>query len=252
MRPLSKNEQLQKNRFDSSAQDYKEAHGDVYSQRYRKEFIYDRLLPEGSFENRNVLDAMCGNGEATGYLLQSGAKVTALDISSKEIQHLKETYPGVNAKCASILSSGLPSNTFDIVVIIGGLHHVHPHVIKALEEIRRVLKTGGYLCFFEPHKGSLLDLMRKTWYQWDKRFVENEESIDLKLLKEKFDDRFEFRQEIFMGSIAYMFVYNSLIWGLPLWIKKIYTPLFIALERIISPLLTKLTAPAVIGCWKKI
>lgn len=60
----------------------------------------------------------------------------------------------------------LPDASFDVVCIGGALHHFHPGVQSAIDELHRVLKPGGILCFNEPHAGSLPDIARKIWYRF--------------------------------------------------------------------------------------
>ena len=133
-----------------------------------------------------VIDAMCGNGETTRYLRRQKALVTGVDISQEELRNFQKQWPDCTTHCSSMLSTGLKENSYDCVVIVGGLHHIQPNCAEAIHEIHRLLKPGGYFCFTEPHKGSLPDLVRKFWYNHDDYFMENEAAIDLESLKQEF------------------------------------------------------------------
>jgi SAM-dependent methyltransferase len=198
-----------------------------------------------------VVEAMCGSGQTTRYLLSHGAKVTGLDISEEVIKSFKKRWPGSQAVCGSILDSGLESNSYDAVVIVGGLHHLHPNVNPAISEIHRILRPDGYLCFVEPHKGSFPDLARRLWYINDSLFAENEEAIDVKEMKREFASGFIFDQERYFGNFGYLLVLNSMVFRIPLKLKPYYTPLFIHLESLVNPLGGSLFSCSVVCRWRK-
>jgi len=248
---LSDAEQLQQDHFNNIATQYAAHYGDRWSQKYRRRFINRPLLENIDLRGQKVVDAMCGNGEATGYFLELGAKVTGIDISEAEINTFRSRWPNCQAQCASVLSSGLDSNAYDCVVIVGGLHHLHPHVLEAVEEFHRILKVGGHLCFMEPHKGSLPDIIRQVWYRRDKLFAANEEAIDLERMKQTFAGKFKFRKEKYIGNLAFLFVFNSLIFRIPLRLKAFYSGTLIFLESIIERFQRKATSCIVICQWQK-
>jgi SAM-dependent methyltransferase len=242
---------LQQEHFDSIASDYAAHYGDPWSQVYRRRFINEPMLGDIALSGARVIDAMCGSGETTGFLLEKGAQVTGVDISQKEMTLFQERFPSCKAKQTSILSTGLESNAYDCVVVVGGLHHLHPQVPAALNEVHRVLKPGGYFCFTEPHRGSLADRVRQLWYGVDKLFAANEAAIDLEALKEQWASRFEFVKEEYKGNIAYLLVLNSLIFRIPLRLKPLYSPLLVRAETIIQTIQGKTLSCFVVGQWRK-
>ncbi len=133
-----------------------------------------------------VLDAMCGSGQTTSYLLMHGADVTGLDISNEVIDTFQTRWTEATAVKRSLLDSGFPDNYFDCVAVVGGLHHIHPNVKRAVSEIHRVLKPGGHFCFMEPHSGSFPDLVRRVWYRFDRFFSDNEAAIDVAYIAKGF------------------------------------------------------------------
>jgi SAM-dependent methyltransferase len=198
-----------------------------------------------------VIDAMCGNGETTGYLLRHNALVTGVDISQKEIQNFEKQWPDCIAHCASMLSTGLEANFYDCVVAVGGLHHIHPKCSEAINEIHRLLKPGGYFCFTEPHKGSLPDLARRFWYRHDNYFLKNEEAINLEPLQQEFSSKFHFIKEEYKGNLAYLFVYNAMVFRMPLWLVKLYAPILLFIEPLIEKLQGKRLSCFVVCQWQK-
>lgn len=244
-------EQLQKDHYNAISSKYAEHYGDAWSQKYRYKFINAPMLENIDLSGSHVVDALCGNGETTGYLLDKGAYVTGIDISQKEIERFNKSFPGCIGKCASILSTGLESNFYDCVVVVGGLHHLHPNVITAIKEIHRILKIGGYFCFMEPHKNSFPDQVRKFWYQHDSLFAENEAAIDLISLKNEFSDKFNFIKEDYKGNLAYLLVLNSLVFRVPLRAKPFYSPFLIKAESIIEKFQGKSSSCFVVCQWMK-
>ena len=140
-------EKLQQRHYDAIASQYAAHYGDAWSEKYRRKFINRPMLGDLDLEGKQVIDALCGSGETTGYLLDRGAKVTGLDISQKELDHFAEKYPECDTLCTSIMSTALDEESFDCVVVVGGLHHVHPGTVDAVKEIHRILKPGGSFCF---------------------------------------------------------------------------------------------------------
>lgn len=244
-------EQLQKAHYDRIAADYAAHYGDRWGNEYRRRFFNEPLLNGIDLQGRPTLEAMCGEGSTTEFLLERGAKVIGLDISAQEIESFERRWPQCEARCASILDTSLPSESFDCVVVVGGLHHVHPHVVKAIQEIWRVLRPGGHFCFIEPHHGSLPDTIRRFWYRRDNYFAANEQAIDLQSLRTEFGNTFEFVSEEYKGNIAYLLVLNSLIFRVPLWLKPLYAPALISLERLLSPLLGKRLSCFAVSQWRK-
>ena len=198
-----------------------------------------------------VLDAMCGSGQLTPYLLGRGASVTGLDISSEEIGLFRKRWPTCEAVCSSVLDSSLDSESFDTIVVVGGLHHLHPSLNKAIAEFHRILRPGGFFCFAEPHSGSLPELFRRHWYKHDSLFADNEAGIDMKALKNEFGSGFTFKSEIYSGNLAYLLVLNSMVFRIPLSLKSYYTPALMALEPIINKVQGKLLSCFMVAQWQK-
>jgi SAM-dependent methyltransferase len=244
-------EELQRQHYDRIARDYEAHYGDACSQQYREKFIYDPMFDGVELGGRRVLEAMCGSGETTGYLLGRGARVTGLDISEREIESFRRRWPACDALAGSIFASGLETESFDCVVVIGGLHHLHPRVHDALGEIHRVLKPGGHFCFMEPHAGSLPDAVRRFWYARDHLFAANEEALDIPALKRDSARWFEFRREIYSGNVAYMLVLNSMVFRLPLRWKPVYTPVLMPVESVVHRLQGPRTSCFVVAQWQK-
>ncbi len=248
---LGASERQQQEHYDKIAADYEAHYSDQWSAEYRRRFIYEPMFAGMDFAGMNVLDAMCGSGQTTSYLLTRGANVTGLDISNEVLDTFQTRWTGAQALKRSLLDSGLPDNSFDCVAIVGGLHHIHPNLKRAVREIHRILKPGGYFCFMEPHTGSLPDVVRRVWYRFDRFFSDNEAAIDVAALQKDFGDSFELKQTKYLGNVAFLLVLNSLIFRIPPGSKKFYAPLLMQLEPVINKLQTKLTSCFVVTQWQK-
>ena len=245
-------ERLQADHYDRIADDYSEHYGDKYSQEYRRRFINRHLFEGIELKGMKVLEAMCGSGETTSYLLEHRAEVTGLDVSPSEVEKFRGRWPNATGYCASMFSTNLEDESMDCVVVVGGLHHLHPHLSDAMREIHRILKKGGYLCFAEPHQGTIVDSVRRLWYRNDDMFASNEEAIDLREMKVEFKEMFEQKAETYSGNVGYLFVLNSMVFRIPLSIKRVYSPLFLRLEAMIEKIQTARFSCMAIGQWRKL
>lgn len=245
-------EAQQRSHYHRIAAPYETNYGDPDGVRYREKFLYEPMFAGLDLQGLNVLEALCGSGHASEYLLtKKKATVTGLDLSEDAIRLFAERWPQCRTICASITSSGLSDESFDAVVVVMGLHHLPPHLVEALHEIHRILRQNGILCFAEPHKGSLFSRLREIWYRHDHYFADNEESIDFGKLKKEVNGLFEFKSEKYVGGIAYLLVLNSMIFRAPLWLKRLYSPAVMWLETVLGRFHTHRLSLAVVSQWQK-
>ena len=78
-------EQLQRLHYDRIGSEYESHYGDACSRQYRERFINEPMFAGIHLRGLDVLEAMCGSGQTTEFLLAKGARVTGLDISTYEI-----------------------------------------------------------------------------------------------------------------------------------------------------------------------
>jgi ubiquinone/menaquinone biosynthesis C-methylase UbiE len=240
---LSEEEAKQKEYYNSIAEDYDKHYSEKYSLKYRYN-LFDYILKGIDLNGANVLDAMCGNGQNTQYFLNKGANVTGLDISEGQCALFAKRYPNTKIVCASILDTGFADNIFDFI-ISDSLHHLHPRVNEAINEIHRILKPGGKYMIWEPAAGSIMDYFRKLWYKTDnKYFEENEQSIDINKIKEDFSDKFDFLKIKYGGNIGYLLVHESIAFRIPINLIKYYAPVLLPIDRFIQKFQFRL-----ISCW---
>ena len=239
MAELSREEQEQREHFNQWQNVYEEHYDDKYSAQLRERFYLEPALRGVDLKGRRALEAMCGSGQSTGFLLERGAEVTGLDISPAMMGAFARRWPGSQAVTASVLETGLQEGSFDFVLVVGGLHHVHPYVKDAVREIRRLLKPGGVFAFVEPHTGSLPDLARRVWYRLDRSFLPNERAVDVERLVRDFAGDFELLHVEHHGGPGYLLVLNSLIFRIPHRFKRFYAPPLIWLDSVLDRVLGK-------------
>ncbi len=108
--------------------------------------IVDRCdLKEGDC----VLDVACGTGVLVPILLEAvgpGGEVIGIDFAPEMIRHARAKNYGPNARfqVADVMALPFADESFDQVFCNGALPHFS-NIPGALQEMRRVLRTGGRL-----------------------------------------------------------------------------------------------------------
>jgi cyclopropane fatty-acyl-phospholipid synthase-like methyltransferase len=91
-----------------------------------------------------VLEIGCGHGVAATYVLERGARLTAIDRSPKMVEAARRRNPGGEFIVASLEDADLGERRFDTIFAVRvGLFHREPERARALAE--RWLAPGGTL-----------------------------------------------------------------------------------------------------------
>jgi ubiquinone/menaquinone biosynthesis C-methylase UbiE len=118
-----------------------------------------RVHEYGNFSGHKVLDVGAGNGYVLSKYAQEGAKVWGVDITKTAIDLCSKRFKLFGLKGEFLVANAeeLPfeSDSFDCVCSMGVLHHT-PDTAKAVDEIFRVLKSGGRLIVMVYHRNSAL------------------------------------------------------------------------------------------------
>jgi len=117
---------------------------------HRTEFLttvryFDKLFTPGS----HILDACAGTGVYSFYLAEKGHIVTAGDITPHHVELMQANQNA--AKLASVQVCDVlnmpqfESDSFDVVLCMGALYHLHDPADKqkAVDECVRICKPGG-------------------------------------------------------------------------------------------------------------
>ncbi|MEP6901925.1 MAG: class I SAM-dependent methyltransferase [Actinomycetota bacterium] len=248
---IQKTEILQKLHYERISADYDAHYNDGFSQKYMEKFVFEPMFKGLDINNKSVLEAMCGGGQTTKYLLNKNARVTGLDISPQQTAHFKKRHREADVICGSILNSGIENETFDIVSVVGGIHHMPPYTRESIAEIHRMLKPGGYFCFMEPHSESVAESFRRAWYKRDSLFAENEAAVNMSELRADFKKLFDFKHEHYLGNFGYLLILNSMVFRIPLKLKPLYSPSLMATEAVLNKVFGKPLSCFVVAQWQK-
>ena len=110
------------------------------------------LIPQ-DVGGKSVLDAGCGPGWYTEYLLGQGADVTGFDLHQSFVAMTKERVHGKARVVQADLGQPLTfaaDRSFDIIIASLILHYLEDW-LPPLKELCRVLKPGGQLIFSTHH-----------------------------------------------------------------------------------------------------
>lgn len=127
---------------------------------FRQRFEVNQLDARAIFSGKKCLDAGCGNGRGSLFMLSNGAAtVDSLDISHTNIQSTANNlqdfgFKNFNCHLGSLESIPFPDETFDFVWCNGVVMHTH-NPDRCLQELSRVLKVGGKAWIYVYGSGGL-------------------------------------------------------------------------------------------------
>ena len=130
---------------------FKRNHSVLNDHTYPDPVLY--LAKQYGLKAKNILDIGCSNGSKLSELIAvTGGKGTGVEPGAKAISDGKKRFPHLTFKRGIV--SKLPiKGKFDIVTLFYVLHWVsREEIFKAIAEIDRVVKDGGYLIIgdFDP------------------------------------------------------------------------------------------------------
>lgn len=124
------------------------------------------LIDTLDLRNTKILELGCGKADKTNAIFNTGfpAEILALEIDERQLQ-INLALPSVRGiTFARGGAEAIPAsdNYFDIVMLFKSFHHVPTNLMdKALTEIHRVLKPGGFVWLSEPvFDGDFNEVMR--------------------------------------------------------------------------------------------
>lgn len=114
-----------------------------------REQLWDNLLPLKRFAKNGdrILDVGCGNGRLRLLFEGMSIQYTGIDQSEALIAIAKKKYPDGTFVEGKMTRLPFLDEAFDAVYCIAALHHIPTKELqlRAIEEMHRVLATGGHL-----------------------------------------------------------------------------------------------------------
>ena len=236
---------------------YEDHYYDRYSMQYRDEIIFKELFDGINFNGKKVAELACGSGYNSQYLINifSDIIITGFDISKKAVESYKKL---TNRHCeeTDLTKIGELNESykayFDVVFIVGGVHHCVNNLSNTMHNVEAILKPGGLFLMFEPNKEFLMESLRKVWYKVDHYFEESSErALSHYELINLVEDKFTIKKIIYSGWLGYFLIYNSLLFRLNKRIKGLICKPLIIIDKIFNLIPLKYLFPYFIAHWQK-
>jgi SAM-dependent methyltransferase len=182
-----------------------------------KRLLWDHALrPHGGLlagPRPRVLEPMCGYGEGRRILEARYGPVfayTGFDYSAPLVARAQERYPDAEIFHGDVTTfESAPA--FDVVILIGGLHHVYARAADVLRRLAGALRPGGHLVNLEPtHDNPLFRRVRERVYRRNALFDDQtERGFALPELNALFRGAgLERVDQLYPGLLAYVLYYN--------------------------------------------
>lgn len=182
-----------------------------------KELLWSHFLGDKPWlaqECRRVLEPMCGMGEGHDVVtrhIRPDIEYSGFDYSENIIEEARAQRPGLRIERADATRYVAPAEPVDLVVLIGGLHHVFAQAREVVGRLATAIRPGGYFLNFEPTQDSVLTRrVRERIYRRNPLFdAETERGFDLPELRDMFLGQ-GLRQVdlIHAGLASYVLYYN--------------------------------------------
>lgn len=160
----------QRQHFDAIATRYVTARAGANQCAFREllwsEFLADKRRLFG--ERPAVLEPMCGTADGYELLRQHlGVDIDyeGFDVSDAMIAAARARHPQVKVSQADVTQLE-PRGPYDLVLLLGGLHHVPHAAPRVVATLGKALRPGGYFLSWEPtHGNRLFKAVREAIYR---------------------------------------------------------------------------------------
>jgi len=183
---------------------------------YLKELMWKFFFKNKSMlkdKKLSVLEPMCGYSEGKS-ILETNIGVLGsyegFDYSSVLVEKVNKANPDLNVYVQDV-STFKSDKMFDIIIIIGGLHHVPSLCEKVVQNLRKNLTPNGAFIVLEPtHNNIVFRKIRERIYNKNTLFdQETEKAFRLKELNDLFlKNDYKLIDQIYPGLLSYILFYN--------------------------------------------
>ena len=201
--------------FDSVAETYRTARQHL-NHRTIRHLIWSEFLRDKDGLRRPgcaVLEPMCGFAAGREILtdhLGIDFDYRGFDYSAAVVASLRASHPDIAVSHQDVTRFEADAE-YDIVILIGGLHHVPDQAEQVVMRLGRALKPGGYFVSFEPTNGNPVFTKAREWiYRRNSLFdEETERAFPVRAYYGLFE-RAGLRHvdSFYPGLLAYVLYYN--------------------------------------------
>jgi SAM-dependent methyltransferase len=181
-----------------------------------KKLLWDYFLAgkEGILKTgSDVLEPMCGYSEGKSILearFPAGFRYSGFDYSRPLVEKARERFPDARIFVGDATRFE-EEQSCDLIILIGGLHHVYRHTDDVLARLFRALRPGGHFINFEPtHNNFLFRRIRERIYARNSLFdADTERAYELDELNACYRRAgFRIEDQIYPGLLSYVLYYN--------------------------------------------
>ncbi|WP_299549483.1 methyltransferase domain-containing protein [Seonamhaeicola sp.] len=184
---------------------------------YLKDLMWSYFFKDKDYlkkkDGLSVLEPMCGYSEGKKIIEKNVGAIRyyeGFDYSSVLIQKVKERNKNLNVYVQDI-TTFKSDKKFDLIILIGGLHHVPEFCEDAVKLLKKNLNEGGDFVVLEPtHNNYVFRKIRERIYRKNTLFDEQtERAFTLKDLNDLyFKNDYVLIDQMYPGLLSYTLFYN--------------------------------------------
>lgn len=205
----------QNEHFQTISQEYYAARKSKNHLKYKKLMFHYMFSSIAVNKKRKllVLEPMCGYGEGEKIVrayLTRNFEYEGFDYSDTLIHKAKEKRPRLNIYKQDVTKFN-PTKQYDIIILLGGLHHVPDYAESICRNLSGSLRKGGIFINFEPTNNNVfIKIVRNMIYRKNHLFdEETERAFSLKQYNRMFiKNGFQIKKQYYPGLLGYILYYN--------------------------------------------
>lgn len=243
----------QKQLFESIHQVYTDATTDQFVERYKEEFLYHPILAQLG-EARSLIELASGVGTAAGWMRAHRPEldIAGCDISEAAARDFTARH-GRPCFVWDLTKPIIPEETYDAVLVMGGIHHLVADLSTAFDNISRLLNPGGRLLMVEPNADFMLEPIRRMWYRVDKKYFDagSEHALSHARLARDYGRALRPISVSYIGGPAYFLLLQNWVLRIPNGSKRVLAPALMMAERLYHRLPGRLPFASFLAVWQK-
>ncbi len=206
----------QRDHFNSIADRYHDARRGQNHLYLKRRMWSDVFADLDDFKGRqiDVLEPMCGFCDGLDIIsnhLTRNVNYKGFDYSDSVVETVRRERPGVDIVQADATKYRPPENAFDLIILIGGLHHTPRDAAEIVANLAPALRSGGIFVNFEPtHGNPVFKKVRDQIYRSNSLFDEQtEQAFPVSGLLQLFENAgLKLRKILYPGLLSYVLYYN--------------------------------------------